>query len=41
MDFSKAEGFVNAEERLSKEVGDLGSIERDAFNAKAWVWYGE
>lgn len=39
MDFSKAEGFVNAEERLSKEVGELGSIERDAFNAKARAWY--
>ena len=39
MDFSKAEGFVNAEERLSKGVGELGSIERDAFNAKARAWY--
>ena len=34
LDFSKAEGFVNAEERLSKEVGELGSIERDALNAQ-------
>lgn len=38
-DFSKADGFIQAEDKLSKEIGELGSIERDAFNAKARAWY--
>lgn len=39
LDFSELEGFVQAEDKLSKEIGEIGSIERDAFNAKARAWY--
>lgn len=39
IDFSKAEGFVEAEDILSHEVGVKGSEQRSAFNAKAQAWY--
>lgn len=38
-DFSKAKGFVEAEDVLSKEVGVQGSERRNEFNAKAQAWY--
>lgn len=39
LDFSNQEGFVEAEEVLSKTVGKRGSENRNAFNAKAQAWY--
>lgn len=38
-DFSKFKGFVDAGEILNREVGEPGSSERDAFDAKARAWY--
>ena len=39
LDFSKQEGFVEAETILSQVVGKKGSDNRNAFNAKAQAWY--
>ena len=39
LDFSNQEGFVEAEELLSKAIGAPGSESRNAFNAKAQAWY--
>ena len=38
-DFSKKPGFETAEIVLAREVGEAGSPEREAFNAKALAWY--
>lgn len=38
-DFSKKEGFVKASEVLAKEAGEVGTPEREAFDAKARAWY--
>ena len=39
IDFSKVEGFVEAEDILSHEVGVRGSEQRRMFDAKAQAWY--
>ena len=39
VDFSKKPGFVNAETVLAREAGELGSPEREEFDAKARAWY--
>lgn len=39
IDFSKKPGFVKAETVLAREVGELGSPEREEFDAKARAWY--
>lgn len=39
IDFSKKPGFVKAETVLAREAGELGSPEREEFNAKARAWY--
>ncbi len=40
--FSQKPGFVKATEVLNKEIGAIGTPERDEFNAKACAWfYGE
>lgn len=39
IDFTKAEGFVDAETILAQEVGVQGSEKRNEFNAKAQAWY--
>jgi len=38
-DFSKKPGFVKAETVLASEVGEIGSPQRDEFDAKARAWY--
>lgn len=38
-DFSKKPGFVKAETVLAKEVGEVGTPEREEFDAKARAWY--
>ena len=38
-DFSKKQGFVKAETVLGKEVGEVGTPEREEFDAKARAWY--
>ena len=38
-DLSKKQGFIKAETVLSREVGEVGSKERDEFDAKAQAWY--
>lgn len=39
VDFSKQKGFVKAETMLAHEVGEIGTKEREEFNAKARAWY--
>lgn len=39
VNFSEQKGFVNAETILSKEGGEVGSKERELFDAKARAWY--
>lgn len=39
IDFSKKTGFVKAETVLAREIGELGSPEREEFDAKARAWY--
>ena len=39
VDVSEKEGFVPAETVLAKEVGAHGTVEREAFDAKARAWY--
>lgn len=39
VDFSTKPGYVNAEDVLSDEVGEVGSKEREEFDAKARAWY--
>lgn len=39
IDFSKKPGFVKAETVLAREAGELGSSEREDFDAKARAWY--
>lgn len=39
VDFRKKPGFVNAETVLAREAGELGSPEREKFDAKARAWY--
>ena len=38
-DFSKQDGFVDAETILSKSIGVKGSETRSAFDARAKAWY--
>ena len=38
-EISLGEGFVDAEEILSSQVGAEGTKEREEFDAKAMVWY--
>lgn len=38
-DFSKKPGFVKAETVLAKEVGEVGTLQRAEFDAKARAWY--
>ena len=38
-DFSKKQGFVKAETVLAKEVGEVGTLQRAEFDAKARAWY--
>lgn len=39
LDFTKQEGFVEAETILSEAIGPKGSEQRADFDAKALVWY--
>lgn len=39
MDFSKQDGFVDADTVLAREVGEAGSPERAEFDAKVRAWY--
>ena len=39
VDFSKKPGLVSAETVLAREAGELGSPEREEFDAKARAWY--
>ncbi len=39
IDFTKAEGFVEAETVLSQAAGEQGGEQRSEFNAKALTWY--
>ena len=39
LDFTKQEGFVEAETLLENAIGRKGSEKRNAFNAKAMAWY--
>lgn len=42
LDISEQPGFVLAESVLSEQIGKKGSVEREAFDAKAQAWfYGE
>jgi ribosome-binding protein aMBF1 (putative translation factor) len=38
-DFSTKPGFERAENVLAREVGEVGSPEREEFDAKARAWY--
>ena len=38
-DFSKKPGFERAGAVLAREVGEVGSSEREEFDAKARAWY--
>lgn len=38
-DFSKKFGFVKASDVLAKEIGAIGTTEREEFDAKARAWY--
>ena len=39
VDFSTKPGYVYAEDVLSDEVGEVGTKEREEFDAKARAWY--
>lgn len=39
IDFTKQSGFVKAETVLSKEIGEIGTSQREEFDAKARAWY--
>ncbi len=38
-DLSNKSGFVKASDILARKVGEIGSIEREEFDAKAKAWY--
>lgn len=38
-DFSKKPSFERAGSVLAREVGEVGSSEREEFDAKAHAWY--
>ncbi len=38
-DFSKLPGYEKASDVLAREVGEVGSPEREEFDAKARAWY--
>lgn len=38
-DFGAKQGFEHASDALAREVGELGTTEREEFDAKARAWY--
>ncbi len=39
VDFGAQDGFVDGSRMLADSIGEKGSEERDAFDAKAMAWY--